>query len=89
MNFAFTLDHERVRFTPEGKISVIDAIKAISETDCAHCLWEDLSREHPELLEYCDEFSFHKNGNLPVADSQGWEKIHVLLFDHLVENEKI
>jgi hypothetical protein len=68
-------DNFPVRFTFEGKVSVIDVIKALSDSNRPFSLWEKLITEHPEVLIYCEDYSFQKGESLPVVDGKGWKKI--------------
>ena len=76
------LDNEPVRFTPDGKVSVLDAIRAVSNSNHPLSLWENLKKEHPEILLHCEDYSFQKEGPAPVVDSEGWQRIWILLPDY-------
>ena len=89
---AVYLDDIPVRFTDEGEIFVKDAIAAVSEAfksavdeRDAELLWEELVRRNPELLAYCREVEGDTDGPVPVADSDGWDKINEKLFERLLE----
>lgn len=81
------LEDDTVRFTPDGRIAVIDAIGALSETDCPVCLWEDLKRSHPRVAELCGNYAFPEDEDIPVADGRSWMIIQSLLLDHLIDSE--
>jgi len=83
--FVFSLEKNYVRFTPSGEIAVIDAIKALSESDIAEDIWETLKYENPEILSYCKRFHFSKTRSVMVVDSQGWEHIETLLFNYILD----
>jgi hypothetical protein len=80
-----SLKKNPVRFTPNGEIAVIDAIKALSESDSVEEIWETLKRKNPEILSHCKRVYFSKNKSTVVVDSQGWEQIESLLFDYILE----
>lgn len=80
------LDNEPLRFTPDGKVSVIDAIKVASDSSRPDVLWDRLKERHPEILLHCEEYYFHKEETIPVIDSEGWGKIWVLLFDDMLSH---
>jgi hypothetical protein len=81
-----SLDQHAIRFTPDGKIAVIDAINALSEKNDAGHIWTDLSQSHPEITTLCDTYTFQKKSeSTPVACGETWEKIQMLLFEYLVE----
>jgi hypothetical protein len=83
--FVLSLEENSVRFTPSGEIVVIDAIKALSESDAAEEIWETLKDENPEILSHCRRFNFSKNKSAIVADSEGWQQIESLLFDYVLD----
>ena len=79
------LDDIPLRFTPEGKVSVVDAIRAVSNSDSSHTIWEHLKETHPEILSHCEDYSFQGKGTVAVIDSKGWEKVWLLLPDYLAD----
>jgi hypothetical protein len=83
--FVLSLEENSVRFTPSGEIAVIDAIKALSESDGAEELWQRLKNENPEILSHCKQFHFSKSKSVMVVDRQGWEQIETLLFDYILD----
>lgn len=84
-----SLDQHAIRFTPDGKIAVIDAITALSDSSNARHIWRDLSATHPEILAFCDSYNFRKSESTPVANGEGWEIIQSLLFEYLVEESLV
>ena len=80
------LDNNPIRFTPDGKVSVIDAIQAVSNSNRARPIWESLKREHPDILLHCEDYSFQREAPTPVVTSDGWERVFILLPDHLLES---
>lgn len=80
-----TLDNETVRFTPNGRVSVIDAIRAVSNSNRAYEIWERLKTEQPEILIHCENYSFLREGTGPVVDSEGLQKVLVLLQEYLLD----
>jgi hypothetical protein len=88
MNQPVTLELEesKVRFTPDGKVAVVDAIGALSDADCPQCLWADLKRSHPQISRWCSGYRFSEEETVPVAGRRGWIRIQDLLLDHLIEN---
>jgi hypothetical protein len=75
-----------IRFTPDGKVSVIDAIQAVSNSNRARPIWESLRREHPDILLHCEDYSFQREAPTPVVTSDGWERVFILLPDYLLES---
>ena len=80
-----SLAENSVRFTPNGEIAVIDAIKSLSESDTAEEIWKTLKDQNPEILGHCRRFHFSKSKSAMVADSRGWEQIESLLFDYILD----
>jgi len=82
------IDNMPVRFTPDGKVAVIDAIKAVANTDRPHSIWETLQRNHPEILSFCEDYPFQENDHSPVVNSMGWDVIMPLLFYYVANEEQ-
>ena len=80
------LDSVPLRFTPDGKVSVVDAIRAVSNSNHPHSIWENLKAEHPEILIYCEDYYFQGEDPIPVIDSKGWEGVWMLLPDYLSDS---
>jgi hypothetical protein len=85
------IDDTPVRFTDDGEVFVIDAIGAVTDAfyggedpESAEMLWRELIRRQPELYAYCRVIAIDGTGPMPVADSDGWEKIHETLFELLI-----
>jgi hypothetical protein len=76
-------DGEPVRFTPDGKLSVIDAIEALIHSECPGYLWDDVKRKHPEIVTHCGTYSFQKGKSLPVIDNEGWNVLSTVLMGYL------
>jgi len=72
-NLVVHFDGDPVRFTPGGKVSVIDAIGALTHSECPGYLWDDVKKKHPEIMSYCDNYSFQNEQSLPVVDNKGWK----------------
>jgi hypothetical protein len=83
------LDDIPLRFTPEGKVSVLDAIKAVSNSNSSNTIWERLKKAHPEILNHCEDYSFQGKDPVAVIDSKGWEKIWSLLPDYLADPSSV
>jgi len=79
MGVVMNLGDYLVRFSPDGKVSVIDAIKAVSDSDRAGELWEDMVSQHPDLLSHCGDYNFQGEETETVIDTEGWERIRTLL----------
>ncbi|MBW1990368.1 MAG: hypothetical protein JRI97_12605 [Deltaproteobacteria bacterium] len=84
--YTLTLDNQAVRFTPDGKIAVLDAIRAVAQSDNAERMLENLKTKYPEIMALCEGCHFQGEGANLVADSSGWEMISMLLLDHLMDS---
>jgi len=62
---------EAVGFTPSGEMAVIDAIRALSESDTAEDIWKKLKDENPQILSHCKQVFFSKTKSALVVESQG------------------
>jgi hypothetical protein len=82
----FVIGDHRVRFTPDGRVVVVDAIDALSDTACAACIWEDLQRRHPKLHELCSTYRFAGDEALCVVTADAWDVIEQVLLDYTLEN---
>jgi hypothetical protein len=83
--FIVNLGSAHLRFTPDGKVSIVDAIRAVSNSKCPTTIWEKLKAAHPEILIYCEEYLFQAGDPVSVIDSTGLEKVWMLLPDYLVD----
>ena len=79
------LDGDRVRFTPDGKIAVVDAIRVLNAGNSPEQVWEALKQECPELKDLCQAYHFRKEGTDSVVDSEGWEMIENALLDFILD----
>jgi len=74
-----------VRFTHDGRVSVLDAIRAVGLADDSDAIWKKLKKEHPEILPHCKNESVGKDGSVMVVNSKGWEMIWLLLPEYLLD----
>jgi hypothetical protein len=86
-NLVVHFDGDPVRFTPDGKISVLDAIGALTQSECPAYLWDDVKKKHPEIVGYCRSYSFQNGQPLPVVDNEGWNLLWMVLMDYLGESD--
>ena len=82
-NLVVHFDGDPVRFTPDGKVSVLDAIGALVNSECPGYLWDDVQKKHPEIMRYCGSYSFQNGQSLPVVDNEGWNMLRTVLIDYL------
>ena len=82
-NLVVHFDNEPVRFTPDGKVSVLDAIGVLVQSECPEYLWDDVKRKHPEITQCCASYAFQNGQSLPVIDTEGWNVLWVVLMDYL------
>jgi hypothetical protein len=82
-NLVVHFDGDPVRFTPDGKVSVLDAIGTLTHSKCPGSLWDDVKKKHPEITSHCGIYSFQKGHSLPVVDNEGWNRLSIVLMDYL------
>jgi hypothetical protein len=85
-HYMMKLDGDRVRFTPDGKVAVVDAIKALSAVEGAERIWQSLKKERPEFKDLCERYNFQEDKIDSVVDGESWGKIEDALLDHLVDH---
>lgn len=85
-HYSMKLDGDRVRFTPDGKIAVVDAIKALSANKGARHIWESLKEERPEFKDLCQHYNFKGTQMDSVVDGEGWEKIEDALLTYILDH---
>lgn len=83
--YTIQLDGNAVRFTPDGEVAVVDAIQALSGSDRAGSIWQDICKTDPKLDRRCHDYSFRKNASTEVVDNEGWEEIEEALIDYLLD----
>ena len=90
MNHCVTLklEDDTVRFTPDGRIAVIDAIGAVCDAKDPAKMWEDLKHDHPSIVEMCRNYTFSREGTASVVDSEGWMAIQTRLLERIVDTGK-
>jgi hypothetical protein len=82
---SFDIGDEAVKFTSEGKVSVVDAIRAVTGSEQAGNIWDQVKEEHEDLLDHCERHDFQDNGATLVIDSDGWERLWELLPYYIFE----
>ncbi len=76
------IDNDRVRFTPDGRILITDAIHALGAgTDAKH-LWEKIIAENPEILDDCEQSD--DDGAMFFADMETWDRIVPLVAEQFL-----
>ncbi|MFP4473939.1 MAG: hypothetical protein ACLFOY_00170 [Desulfatibacillaceae bacterium] len=91
MNDDITLQmiEEPVRFTHDGRIAVIDGIRAaMGSGQGADSVMETITSSHPELFTNCEEYTFSTDDTELVCGSDEWEAIFLTIFYHLLENPR-
>jgi hypothetical protein len=85
--FTLKLDNDHIRFTPDGKVAVVDAIKALSDLGNPETVWELLKAESPEIKEVYQDYDFAESKSEAVVDSEGWNKIEAALLDYILDHD--
>lgn len=80
------LDGDSIRFTPDGKVSVVDAIRALSAAEGAEKIWESLKKNNPEIADLCNDYVFKENERDCVVDHDAWELIANELLNYLIDS---
>ena len=85
-HYMMKLDGDRVRFTPDGKVAVVDAIKALIAVEGAERIWQSLKKERPEFKDLCGRYNFQEDKIDSVVDGESWGKIEDALLDYIVDH---
>ena len=72
-----------IRFTPEGKVAVVDAIEALCAGRKSEQIWRDMVAAHPEIDALCETYRFAGASPAKVVDAPGWSVIEDLLPAHV------
>jgi hypothetical protein len=83
-----TLDQDKFRFTPDGKVSILDIIAALCATEEPEMIWEEIISNHPEICAYCEDFSY-KDETIKVIDGSGFYMLEKLLFNYLMRQWQV
>lgn len=83
-SLTLTLDDDQVRFTPDGKVALMDMIAALSDSDEPETIWDEIVSQNPEILAYCEDFDY-KDETIKVVDSDGLAMVENMLFDYLID----
>ncbi len=79
----FQLGNDTVGFTPEGCISIFDAITALTGSPEPHAVLKTLAKKHPEITGHIRLHRFEGPRFSPVTDGTGLDIICTFLFDEL------
>jgi hypothetical protein len=85
-HYMMKLDGDRVRFTPDGKVAVVDAIKALIAVEGAERIWQSLEKERPEFKDLCERYNFQEDKIDSVVDGESWGKIEDALLDYIADH---
>jgi hypothetical protein len=77
------MGEETVRFTPEGKLFVEDAIRLMNPEVESRDIWERMTNDHPDILDYCENYHTREENTLTIIDSEGLDRIISLLPEYL------
>ena len=86
-NLVVNFDGDPVRFTPDGKVSVLDAIGALTHSKCPGCVWDDVKKKYPEIVSHCGTYFFQSGKSLSVVDIEGWNMLWTVLVDYLGDSD--
>lgn len=82
----FSIDGKRIRFTPDGRVAVLDAIQALCDENDSQIIWPQMLTKWPQLSDVCSTYRFEQQEDMPVATRSGWEEIEGRLLDHLLSS---
>ena len=85
-HYMMKLNGDRVRFTPDGKVAIVDAIKALIAVEGAERLWQSLKNERPEFKDLCERYNFQEDKIDSVVDGESWGKIEDALLDYIADH---
>ncbi len=85
--FSLEINDDSVRFTSDGRISVVDAIAALCGHSDSDGVFESIANENPEILDQCKSYALEGEDTLLVADLEGWDKIVSLLAGLLLDRK--
>jgi len=83
--FTVKFDNDHIRFTPDGKVAVVDAINALSDLGEPETVWESLKAESPEIDQVYQKYNFTESKSVAVVDGEEWEKIETALLDYMLD----
>jgi hypothetical protein len=83
--FVVYMDEDSVAFTEDGRVSVLDAIGMVIDSGSATVIWEQMKKDHPDILDHCQEHAFREQGTVSVIDKEGWEKIWIILSQYFFD----
>jgi hypothetical protein len=83
--FTVKFDNDHIRFTPDGKVAVVDAINALSDLGEPETVWESLKAESPEIDQVYQKYNFAESKSVAVVDGEEWEKIETALLDYMLD----
>lgn len=79
------LDGNKIRFTPDGKVAVLDAIRGLTARHHPETIWRDLLRDNPGIDNMCEDYRFSDSIPSAVVDGEGWSIIEDLLMVYILE----
>ena len=84
MNFGFKLklDGDAVRFSPDGKVVLLDAIKALTGREPSEDLLAGMKTKLSGMAGRCEERDIPGEGSLTLICSEGWLRICDWLIQH-------
>ncbi len=84
MNFGFKLklDEDVVRFSPDGKVVLLDAVKALTGREPSEALLAGMKTKLSDMAARCEERDIPGEGSVTVICSEGWLRI----CDWLIQN---
>jgi len=77
------MGNDPVRFTRDGRMFLMDAIRMIVPEKELDSLWNRLKQDHPDIIPITESWMTEKGESLPVVNIEGWNRILDLLPEYL------
>ncbi|MEJ2040969.1 MAG: hypothetical protein P8X55_18885 [Desulfosarcinaceae bacterium] len=81
---SFSIDGQRIRFTPDGRVAILDAIGALCDMDDSQRIWPKMLSQWPQLSNVFSLYRFDSRHETPVATPDAWDEIETRLLDYIV-----
>ncbi|EFK08586.1 conserved domain protein [delta proteobacterium NaphS2] len=82
--FNLELNDDTVRFTPDGRILITDAIHALAGGRDAKRVWQKIAAQNPDILEDCERHDLEDDDAVFFADMETWDRIVPLLAEQFM-----
>lgn len=77
------MGNDPVRFTCDGKIFIMDAIRIIVPEKELDSFWNRLKEDYPDIIPNTESWITEEGESLPVVNIEGWNRILDVLPEYL------